>query len=385
MKKKLQVLLLDHRDDGLAVVVARCLKRAGAYKVHCISSIKDHDLTIALHCRLQHDRLDSAENMLTAVERYHAKFPIDIVMPVHETAIKLAAEIAPELNRFTRLALCPSADLCSRIDNKWHFHELMTSFDIRVPRCILPDRDPERLTDQLSNWTFPVMIKPHHGKGGYGIRKCNGIDEVLAALDAAPDDEPMLIQEFIPGTDMGCSFISHQGRIAAHTIQQTMIHQNQSYTSGLGIRFRKNEVISGMIADFARKSNWSGVGNMDLRIDERTGNVYVLELNPRYWQTLLGSLAMGINFPDMHCRLTMDHDIQTVNLREGDWINLHMVGYDLTNLRNLKPGSWGLLFNICLREFVTEPLMEAYFFSHGLRQYLHGKYSRLKHRLIPSS
>jgi predicted ATP-grasp superfamily ATP-dependent carboligase len=46
---------------------------------------------------------------------------------------------------------------------------------------------------------------------------------------------------------------------------------------------------------------WDGVADIDLIFDERDKNVKILEINPRFWQSLLGSLAAGVNFPLIAC------------------------------------------------------------------------------------
>jgi hypothetical protein len=45
-----------------------------------------------------------------------------------------------------------------------------------------------------------------------------------------------------------------------------------------------------------RASGYRGVGHVDMRIDERTGNVMAIEFNPRFWGSLLFASWMGVNF-----------------------------------------------------------------------------------------
>lgn len=50
--------------------------------------------------------------------------------------------------------------------------------------------------------------------------------------------------------------------------------------------------------------DWSGVANFDLLVDLERDEVLVLEMNPRYWRSLLGSLVAGVNFPALSCLLS---------------------------------------------------------------------------------
>ena len=177
-----------------------------------------------------------------------------------------------------------------------------------------------------------------------GIRIFDNLDNALENLEADPpaarDSE--IIQEHIPGTDVGCSFLSENGRIAALTIQRRAMKQWAPFTSALQLEFLHDEGVAELAAAFAAATNWSGVVNLDLRLDTRTGEAVLLEANPRYWATLLGSLAMGVNFPLLHCNLSLGRTVPSVRARTGRWLSYHAVVQDPRNLGVLAtcPQKW---------------------------------------------
>ena len=54
-------------------------------------------------------------------------------------------------------------------------------------------------------------------------------------------------------------------------------------------------------ARLVKALRWSGIANFDLRRDARDGRIRVIEINPRYWSSMLGSCASGVHFPHLAC------------------------------------------------------------------------------------
>jgi hypothetical protein len=106
-----------------------------------------------------------------------------------------------------------------------------------------------------------------------------------------------IIQEFISGYDLSCNVLCRNGEILAYTIQRGIIPGKKRFQPPAGIEFIHQEQVINNVEKLMRALNWSGVANIDFRYDENDKQVKILELNPRYWQTLLGSLVAGVNFP----------------------------------------------------------------------------------------
>jgi len=77
---------------------------------------------------------------------------------------------------------------------------------------------------------------------------------------------------------------------------------------------------------------WSGVANLDFRVEAGTGRPLVLELNGRYWASLLASTAAGVNFPDLQVRTTLGERIAPPQPRFGRFVQPRAYGRDLLRL-----------------------------------------------------
>jgi len=69
------------------------------------------------------------------------------------------------------------------------------------------------------------------------------------------------------------------------------------YRAAVGIEFVYDERVVQVVERLMRLLNWSGVAHIDLRFDQDEDEIKVIEINGRYWGSLLGSLNAGINFP----------------------------------------------------------------------------------------
>ena len=56
-------------------------------------------------------------------------------------------------------------------------------------------------------------------------------------------------------------------------------------------------VVAGLRTPFAKQATaYHGVMNVDARIEQGTGRVWLFEANPRYWRSLAASVWAGMNF-----------------------------------------------------------------------------------------
>jgi glutathione synthase/RimK-type ligase-like ATP-grasp enzyme len=144
------------------------------------------------------------------VERIAAEQEIDLVVPSWEDAFYLAA-LAHEAPVYT----APFATL-ARLHDKFSFKELTGGLGLRLPETVLATTASE-LREALER--FPrYFARAVFSRGGVSLLTNEGpLAGHVAVEDVHPTEEnPWLVQEFVPGP-MQCTYSTlHDGRISAH-------------------------------------------------------------------------------------------------------------------------------------------------------------------------
>ncbi|BDI31163.1 hypothetical protein CCAX7_32140 [Capsulimonas corticalis] len=364
----LRVLLLDGESEQ-AIGIGRCLAQAPEVELHVLSRDPHPPLRYSRR-RASFQTHDVPINDLTvdmvrgAVRRSGAQ----ILFPVLEPAIRFCVAHRAELEICVRLPPLPCVSALDRIGDKWALATFLQANQIPHPPTLLL-ANPHR-PDALNGIRFPALVKPIHGSGGQNIKRFEGapaLSEWLRNGAGAPAEA--IVQSIVQGRDLGCSVLCQNGRILAYTIQETRIYSARPFAPPAGIRFLEDERILSVIRRLAHILNWSGVANFDFREDAGTGEIFLLDFNPRYWSSLLGSLAAGVNFPLLACLAAADAPIPQPRCAPTEFVCAHFHPAYLASRRT--PGA--TLQNTIWRYTLADPLPRV-------AAHLHRGWRRLRSR-----
>jgi phosphoribosylaminoimidazole carboxylase (NCAIR synthetase) len=222
----------------------------------------------------------------------------DVCLAVDLPAIE-AATLAPVLAGVT-FAPLPSVDSLRVACDKWDMAQFLAARRFPHPRSVLCV-DDANCRAQLRALDFPVLLKPRVGGNGAGIERFTDPDSLLAHLTTHPKRwGTTLAQRLVAGHDIDCSVLCVQGRVIAHTIQRGFTPTVGFRPPG-GIEFTQHEGVLRVVRDLMRALNWNGVAHVDLRQSAETGAISIIEINPRFWGSVIGSRHAGINFPHLAC------------------------------------------------------------------------------------
>lgn len=231
---------------------------------------------------------------------------IDVVLPTGSDWISFAAREKTRLGSIVKVAPVPEPAALGVADDKWLLSRFMVEHDIPGPPTELVSADRSFL-DRLDLLEFPVLLKPVTAWGGEGIVRFDRSDALLAHLDSSPDLRmgSHVVQTLRPGFVVGVNVLARRGAILASTVQRGFIPNANRYAAAGGVEFTPGSPYLSAVERLMRALAWTGFANLDTLVLP-DGTHEILEINARFWGSLRGSLAAGVNFPYLACLTALD-------------------------------------------------------------------------------
>jgi predicted ATP-grasp superfamily ATP-dependent carboligase len=212
------------------------------------------------------------------------------VFPTHDEHLNALARHQSELHGMFLLS-SPGWDTLQRIQQKRHQIEQAIACGVPVPETRHPQSADEALAAgrELGYPVFvkpsdPIMFKRAHRRQGF---RCDRPDQLEEAYASAEGYQPM-VQEFIPGGDDGLytlgSYVARNGRplgiFCGRKLRQTREHMGSC-------RVGESRWVGAVVDDGLRllhQLGFHGLSQVEFKLDPRTGEYKLIEVNPRLWQ-----------------------------------------------------------------------------------------------------
>lgn len=178
--------------------------------------------------------------------------------------------------------------------NKSYCNKVVAALDIvKVSRSThIFSNQPHDAAAILKQLRLPVFVKPAEGGSSIGMSKVNTAEELEPAIvKAFKEDNQVLIEEFIKGTEVTCGMFFAKGQL--HVLPLTEIRSTKEffdyeakYTPGITNEVTPAEIpeaaaehIRAVGKELYHRLNCRGIVRADFILEEGTGNVYFLEIN----------------------------------------------------------------------------------------------------------
>ncbi len=228
----------------------------------------------------------SPENLIAAINAYCLKHAIQTILPSdYRAAVILAGRrdtLAPGIQLF------PGTNIqtLELLHNKVSFAQFAAAKGLPHPKTFIVHNFDEMIAIDIS---FPCLVKPAQSEGGNFDQYAQKNREAYLAFGRANTRFPLIVQEFVPGKDLGLNILAQNGKVIAYTMQENDGPDKMKF-------FHSDDILK-IGEQLVQAAHFEGAMNIDLRLDTRDGTFKLIECNPRFWNSLYASTSIGVNFP----------------------------------------------------------------------------------------
>ena len=283
--------ILVGKSTRVGIQVLQAIRSFSPEKCMVIGSQESVSLSWSMLCA-EHVLLDldgvGDDYFVYLINKRAAKTPGVVLIPFDCAGMRLAARVRSRLN----LQIIPTPELATvdMFDDKWTFHEFCIKNSLLVPETRFigskTDLNFELVTTELG---LPFILKPTRESGSLGVQIIESRQQFEENILNDPDYDfsRLIAQRYIAGIDMGLSLFSVKGRLCSFSIQRP---------TGLQLDFVPNAHLKEIALKICQTSGYHGVMHVDIRLEKKTGKLFLIESNPRFWASLTASVWCGMNF-----------------------------------------------------------------------------------------
>lgn len=248
----------------------------------------------------------SKEAFIDRIRDIHEKENLDVIISALDAELPIYMDIEPVLAEMGIKMLIPTKEMF-RLRDKLRLKELSEKIGVKAPEYISCTSlgDLHKATEKLG---FPCMIKGPF----YEAFKANSIGEAEGYFIkiAAAWGYPIIAQKFISGDEydvIGCG--DGKGNdMGVFAIRKMTITKLGKVWNAVSIR---NDKLISAAKDVVKGLSWRGGFEFEVLVEDKTQDIYVLEINPRFPAWVYFPSACGINLPERMVRLLTGQEYDT--------------------------------------------------------------------------
>lgn len=176
--------------------------------------------------------------------------------------------------------------------DKWETVKFLGKYNLKSPKTFI-DLDDAKRALEAGELQFPLVIKPRWGSASIGIDFPEDMEElelsyrlqflrlkrtILAQASKEDIDHAILIQEKIQGKEYGMDVLNDfDGNYVGTFVRQKLQMRSGETDKAISVIDDRFERVGQLIGEHLKH-----LGNLDCDVFEYNGELYILELNPRF-------------------------------------------------------------------------------------------------------
>ena len=327
MKKK--VLILDG-GAAHAMAIAECLKKSD----YDVAVACDNKYEYGYHTRYADERfmgLDShhegyAEKMLVFLKEHH----FDVLIPTSDVAAEFMSFYKEELEPLTGV-LMPGREVFKKGYNKNELMKVCKENGFPHPLTIDLSKVSVDDVDAFAEFPFPGLLKPNLTSGGRGMTLVHNYEELKSVYPFVHAQYGEChLQQFIKagGRQVKVQIMTDMDGNPAYS---SVIWKQRYYPVNGGSSCCNvtidNPEIANICGKVLKSIGWVGFADFDLIENPETGELLIMEINPRIPACVRSAFKSGMDYATMIADMTLGKPLRHYEYKHGK--RLRHLGFDV--------------------------------------------------------
>ena len=285
------------------------------------------------------DATKNVEGFLETIFRHVRTGRYASIFPLGDSTLEPISQHRGKIDPYTSLVLPSHESVMKALDKS---KTLRAAEELGIPA---PEthyvKNAGEAAEVSKRIRYPVVIKSRQsyswgqdGKASYTRPfYVNSASELVSTYSRVERTfpEPM-IQEYVPGHNINVALLFDNGEPRA----VCMIREDRTIplTGGNSVMRQSiplNHTLLKYSVDLLRSLNWHGVAEVEFKVDSRTLNPKLMEVNARFWGSMNVAIDSGVDFPYLTYQLANGERIKPVfNYRSG--VKYRWLNGDIANL-----------------------------------------------------
>lgn len=267
---------------------------------------------------------------LTKVEDVIAKEKVDVLIPMGDEAAEFVSRNKQALGRVVKFTV-PDYDVFLKGYDKNKLMALCKEKGYPHPETVDLSMVKDLQGEDLKSFPFPAMLKPNRTTGGRGMVVVSSHQNLLERYpELHRQYGDYHLQRFIRegGRQVKIQLcVDAEGRMIAHSA----LHKVRWYPVKAGSSCCCVSIVeekaTAVCHQILRDIHWVGFADFDLIEDPDTGELLVMEINPRLPACLGGAIHAGVNWGQIIVDQALGHKQGNYEYKTG--VVLRHLGFDV--------------------------------------------------------
>lgn len=382
-------ILLLNGENVQVVCMAKALHKLGIFvDALCSQKWSSGYTTRYLDGRyLCPDLVANPEKYLAFFESHIHAHPYDLIIPMGDESADFLSMHKPVIEKDYQIRCAiPDYTIFDVANDKQKLMALCEEYGIVHPKT--RELTMDTIHEVAKYVGYPAMIKPNISAGAKGIVRVDNFDQLEEKYPSITEQfGKCTLQQYVEQPDYYYNVMMYRSRVG-EMVASTIIKIRRYFPLKGGSSCYAETVDHPFLVreceEVLDKLNWNGFADFDVLEDKHSGELKIIEINPRVPSSLQAAFAAGVNFAEIIVKDNMGGVIPQYSYKTGKqirWFGLDVMWFVMSPERFAFKPSW---FKFCGKNVSYQdgswkdpiPLIAGCF--AGVKKYLNKDFRKAK-------